>query len=223
MWKQSLNLMLLPWVLRGSFLMRDLAAPFHSPLVALHGWSLPTHCRGKHKKNHELWKKICHNQGATYKHMCQITQGKTKSDLGKHFEKTKKSSCPKWASKQLFKWTSAIPHHNSFMPRLHLPVKPSCNTKSHIRQFLQNASGTWLSCSSYGVYVAITGCTWQLRGLCDEKKFFLRFIKLSVSASYVDPSQRRIATSHSISKKIILHRFTAWLYMKVWPWHYNTN
>ena len=38
----------------------------------------------------------------------------------------------------------------------HFHIKaPSC--KSHIRQFFMKSGGMWLSCGSYGVYLAVTG------------------------------------------------------------------
>ena len=87
------------------------------------------------------------------------------------------------------------------MPRSHLRVKPS--RKSHVRRFSRYWELSGTSRGSYGMCVAVTGCTWQ-------------------------PSSKRLvdevaSSMHPMSRKSPYVALMWRLYVKVWLRHYNNS
>ena len=61
------------------------------------------------------------------------------------------------------------------------PSRNSPSHRSHVKHLFAKLSRTWLSRDSYGVYVAITGSTWKIRGV---RPALLFLVKIFLSGSY---------------------------------------
>ena len=86
------------------------------------------------------------------------------------------------------------------------------------------SEGRWQPHGCYRFYMAITGSTGLLQGLCGCYGVNLAVEGCYINpviAKYVDPVSacHKMAMSHSILQKSSYVAFMGRLYVKVWPWH----
>ena len=104
------------------------------------------------------------------------------------------------------------------MHKSHLPVKQSRNSHVIFREMEWDVAIAWQLLGlrgNYGIYVAVTGCTWQPSS--ERHMWPLNSHVDPVITTYIGPrNYHEVTTSHSILRKCPCAALTGRPYVKVW-------